>query len=81
MNKQQLTQELGLLIKRYRENYMLTQEELSFRANIHRNQISLIERGMSDPKTTTLMTLCKILNIPGRELEKLSDALTVTENL
>lgn len=81
MNKQESIQEIGLIIKRYREDNYPTQEELSFRTNIHRNQISLIERGVCDLKTSTLLVICKVLDIPLNEFEVIKNVLEIENTL
>lgn len=36
---------LGRLLRRYRQEARLTQEQLGFKTKLHRNYISLVERG------------------------------------
>lgn len=61
---------LGDIIKDYRENQALTQEELSFKCDVHRNRISLIELGQVNVTFTTLLKLMYHLNIPTSEIDK-----------
>lgn len=69
-NKQQeLIKQLGILVKNERESKSLSQEELAFRCNLHRNQISSIERGLADMHSTTLLSIFKVLNISTSKLE------------
>jgi transcriptional regulator with XRE-family HTH domain len=51
-----------------REAAELSQEELAFRAEIHRTQISLIEGGHRLPRLDTLIKLCGALLIAPNEL-------------
>ncbi|NHM01689.1 helix-turn-helix transcriptional regulator [Flavobacterium sp. KDG-16] len=46
----------------------LSQELLSFDANIPRNQIGRIERGEISTSITTLQKICKALNIEIKDL-------------
>ncbi|HEY7456785.1 MAG TPA: helix-turn-helix transcriptional regulator [Solirubrobacterales bacterium] len=46
----------------------LSQEELSFRARLHRSEISLLERGERIPRTSTLIKLAKTLKVSPLEL-------------
>ncbi len=81
MNKIKCIEEIGLIIRRYREENFITQEELSFRSGIHRNQIGLIERGKCDPKATTLLILCNVLNIELTSLNHIKDTITIDNKL
>jgi transcriptional regulator with XRE-family HTH domain len=45
------------VLRRFREGAKLSQEQLSFNANLHRTYISQLERGL---KSVTLKTLLKI---------------------
>ena len=46
----------------------ISQEELSFRASIHRTQISLLERGERVPRVDTALRLAGSLGVPLEEL-------------
>lgn len=49
---------------RFRRALGLSQEELSFRAEVHRTQISVIERGERLPRTPTIVALSGALEVP-----------------
>ena len=58
---------------RYRKRAGITQEELAWRASIHRTQIGLIERGRRSPRLSTLVKLAGALSVPpDRLLEGIS---------
>lgn len=61
---------LGDIIKDYRENKAITQEELSFKCDVHRNRISLIELGQVNITFTTLLKLMYHLNIPATKIDE-----------
>lgn len=54
---------LGISIRLWREKKRLSQEELSFNANIHRTYLSQLELGKRNPSYTTLLKLAKALSI------------------
>jgi transcriptional regulator with XRE-family HTH domain len=49
---------------RFRRGLGLSQEALSFRAEVHRTQISLIERGERLTRTPTIVALAGALEVP-----------------
>ena len=55
-------------LRRLREAAELTQEELSFRAGIHRTQISLLENGGRMPRVHTLVCLAGALEVTPNDL-------------
>lgn len=48
---------LAVVLRKQREHKKISQEDLAFRANVHRTYISQLERGL---KSITLKTLVKI---------------------
>lgn len=64
MNKEQTLQLIGTIIKEHREDLGLTQEQLSVKCGVHKNRISLIEKGEVNITFTTLITLFAALQIP-----------------
>jgi transcriptional regulator with XRE-family HTH domain len=48
----------------------LSQEELGFRASLHRTQIGSLERGDHLPRIDTLMKLASALGVPPSDLLK-----------
>jgi transcriptional regulator with XRE-family HTH domain len=48
----------------------ISQEELGFRASLHRTEISQLERGVRLPKIDTLVKLAGALSVPPGDLLK-----------
>ena len=63
----ELSQNFGKIIKGLRQEKKISQEELGFRANLHRTYIGMIERGEK--------------NITLENIEKLSKGLDVSMKL
>lgn len=59
---------LGRRIRYYREKMELSQEELSFKADLHRTYLSQLELGQRNPSYTTLIKLANALSISITEL-------------
>lgn len=53
----------GLVLRKYRQQMSLSQEELSHRCDLDRTFISLLERGLRRPTLNTIFILAKNLNI------------------
>lgn len=64
---------IGLAFRNYREGAGLSQEQLSFKANLHRTYIGSIERGERNVSLINIITLCKALKIKPSELFKIFD--------
>jgi transcriptional regulator with XRE-family HTH domain len=62
----------GQNLARCREAANVSQEELSFRASIHRTEVSMLERGERMPRVDTALRLAGSLGVP---LEDLVDGL------
>jgi transcriptional regulator with XRE-family HTH domain len=58
----------GEELRKAREKAGLTQEQLAFRAGVHRTYISLLERDLKSPTLNMLFRLCKALAIPAGKL-------------
>jgi transcriptional regulator with XRE-family HTH domain len=54
----------------YRRRARLSQEELGFRASLHRTEIGSLERGERLPKIDTLIRLAGALSVPPGDLLK-----------
>lgn len=68
MDKVELLKQLGNIIKFNRKKLNLSQEELGFKCNLTRNQISQFERGLHDIRFTTLIKLINVLQLNCDEL-------------
>jgi transcriptional regulator with XRE-family HTH domain len=58
----------GSNLARLRERAGITQEEMSFRASLHRTEIGLLERGGRIPRIDTLAKLAGALGVPTSSL-------------
>jgi transcriptional regulator with XRE-family HTH domain len=72
--RKQILEAFGLKLAKRREGIptetgkVVSQEELGKRANIHRNEIGLLERGQRQPGLLTLLILAKVLDVSLVEL-------------
>lgn len=57
-------------LRRARDQAGLSQEALADRADMHRNEISLLERGQREPKIGTVARLAKALGVTSCDLLK-----------
>lgn len=55
-------------LKRCRQRSGLSQEELAYRAGLHRTEVSLLERGARTPRADTIVRLAGGLEVPAGEL-------------
>lgn len=58
----------GHNLARCREGAEVSQEELSFRASIHRTEVSLLERGERMPRVDTALRIAGSLGVPLGDL-------------
>lgn len=66
--KKEINIEVGLRIKRHRENANLTQEVFAELLNMETNSISAIERGVVGISITTMQKICTLLSISADEI-------------
>jgi transcriptional regulator with XRE-family HTH domain len=64
----ELIQKVGINVKLFRLSKNLSQETLSFDANIPKNQVGRIERGQINTSIGTLFKICTALNINIKDL-------------
>lgn len=62
---------LGRAVLAARARRGLSQEELGFRAKLHRNYVGAVERGEINPTFRTLLALMRGLDLPLSELMRL----------
>lgn len=62
-SKQKILCALGYLVRQYRTEQAISQEELGLRANLDRTYISGVERGVRNPSLTALVSLANGLGI------------------
>jgi transcriptional regulator with XRE-family HTH domain len=55
-------------LRAQRERRGLSQEELGFASDLHRTEISLLERAGRDPRLSTIVRLARGLEIPPARL-------------
>ncbi len=65
-----VAKQFGANLSRLREQAGITQEDLAFRASLHRTEIGLLERGGRIPRIDTLAKLAGALGVePGALFE------------
>lgn len=55
-------------LRRYRREARLSQEALGEAADLHRTEVSLLERAGREPRLSTIVRLARALEVPPREL-------------
>jgi transcriptional regulator with XRE-family HTH domain len=55
-------------LRKARQAKKISQEELGFRCELHRTEISLLERGGREPRLGTIVKLCSALDVTPDEL-------------
>jgi len=70
LNKKELAIVIGKILRKYREEKKLSQEELGFRSNLHRTYIGMIERGEKNITIYTLLILLRGLDVELEEFCK-----------
>jgi len=70
MNKQKILIDFGNRIRDLRKDQGLSQEELSYKANLHRTYIGMIERAEKNITLLNIEKISKALGITIRELTK-----------
>lgn len=62
------------VLKEYRTNANISQEELAFRCELDRTYISLLERGKRNPTLNVLFNICTAIEIsPSEFIKKIED--------
>jgi transcriptional regulator with XRE-family HTH domain len=59
---------LGKNLRRAREQAGLTQEEVAERSGVHATEVSRIEAGKRDPRTSTVERLAEAVEVPPSDL-------------
>jgi transcriptional regulator with XRE-family HTH domain len=55
-------------LRKARQKIKISQEELGFRCDLHRTEISLLERGGREPRLGTIVKLASALSVSPEEL-------------
>ncbi|WP_034271052.1 helix-turn-helix domain-containing protein [Priestia megaterium] len=63
-----IEQAFGIVIKRYRLERLMSQEELAFESGLDRTFISLLERGKRRPTIVTLFSISEALQLPPHSI-------------
>jgi transcriptional regulator with XRE-family HTH domain len=63
-----VAERFGENLSRLREDAEVTQEDLAYRASLHRTEIGLLERGGRIPRIDTLAKLAGALGVPPAAL-------------
>jgi transcriptional regulator with XRE-family HTH domain len=58
----------AISLRKARKKAGIAQEELGFRCDLHRTEISLLERGGREPRLGTIVKLCGALKVTPEEL-------------
>ncbi len=66
----------GVVLRAFRTQHGLTQEELGIRCAMDRSFISDLERGAREPSLSTIMRLAKGLDVPAVEIMSAVEAKT-----
>ena len=66
--KSSIKKSLGEVLKQHREECKMTQEFVAESIGVSRQAVSKWETGASDPSTSNLLTLAKLLNATAEEL-------------
>lgn len=61
---QQPRDRFAVNLRKAREKQKISQEELGFRCDLHRTEISLLERGGREPRLGTIVKLSAALETP-----------------
>jgi transcriptional regulator with XRE-family HTH domain len=68
MEIKDINQIFGDVLRRYRSDRNISQEELAFQAGVDRTFVSRLERGIRQPTITTLIGLGQALGVSAAEL-------------
>ncbi|RMK55036.1 transcriptional regulator [Pseudomonas aeruginosa] len=74
-----VSEAFGKVLRQKRKGLGLTQEQLAHEADIQRNYVSLIERGVNQPTISVLFKLSDALNCKPSELIADVESLTKSQ--
>lgn len=63
----------GAVLRGLREKQGLSQEQLGFKAELHRTYVSQLERGLKSPSLRTLDRIAKVLSTKASKLVALAE--------
>lgn len=68
MKRSKVAAQFGRNLRRCRRRAGISQEELGSRAQLHRTEVGLLERGQRTPRIDTVVKLAYSLPVPAGEL-------------
>jgi len=68
-----IQEKIGFALRNYREAAGLSQEQLAFKANLHRTYVGSVERGERNVSLINIIALCTALKLKPSELFKIFD--------
>ncbi|UUC48129.1 helix-turn-helix domain-containing protein [Pseudomonas citronellolis] len=68
-----ISEAFGKALRQRRKELGLTQEQLAHEADIQRNYVSLIERGINQPTITVIFKLATAMNCPPAQLVMMTE--------
>lgn len=72
-----IRRQVGLNLRKYRDELGLSQEGLAFECGLHRTYVSGVERGVRNPTVTVLAKIAKALKVePSKLLEPVRERKT-----
>lgn len=63
-----IRRQVGLNLRKYRDELGLSQEALAFECGLHRTYVSGVERGVRNPTVTVLAKIAKALKVAPSQL-------------
>jgi transcriptional regulator with XRE-family HTH domain len=63
-----IRRQVGLNLRKYRDELGLSQEGLAFECGLHRTYVSGVERGVRNPTVTVLAKIAKALKVQPAQL-------------
>jgi transcriptional regulator with XRE-family HTH domain len=73
MNKKDIQQQFGNRVRSLRQHRRLSQEELAYRARVHRTYLGGIERGERNPSLKNISSIAEALGVGLNELFSFED--------
>ena len=64
---------IGMVLRGLREERGLSQEQLGFKAGLHRTYVSQLERGLKSPSLKTLDKIAEVLGTKASKLVALAE--------
>ncbi|MGA3601242.1 helix-turn-helix domain-containing protein [Lysinibacillus agricola] len=71
-----ISEAFGQVLRKYRTEAKLSQEQLALQCDLDRTYIGLLERAQRQPTITTIFIICDALKIKPHELIKEIESLT-----